>query len=254
MAAAAVLTVAGVAAAQPEPVLRTDVSVQRFYGYAYGRDSHEYLYTEIRTLRYDAQGKWLGGSVRYYWPNGRLIGRKVFSFDPDPFLPVYDLELTDESYREGITKITPEGVFIFKKNHTGTVVHTKVLGRESPQASDAGVAALVAAHMDELQDGKSIYFDLVVPGQLDDYHVMIKKLSDTTFDGQSASILKMKFASLLTLVADPFFVTFTRSGKLLEFKGLSNVLNPTTGKVYNVDVLYTQNPPKDAPTPLPPLE
>ena len=245
---------AGAVHAQVEPTLKQNVTVQRFYGYAYGRDSHKYLYTEVYAMRFDAKGHWLGGTIRYFWADGRPIGHKVIEFTEDPFVPVYSLDLTGENYREGITKVAPDGVRVFKKSHLNNIVRDKTIGREPLQAADSGFDALITAHLDALMAGQAVYFDLVVPGQLDDYHLTVKKFADTTFEGQGAVIVKVKPNSLLSLLADPLFLTYSPSGKLLEYKGISNILDPETGKVYSVDVVFPSTAPKDVPPNLPPLE
>jgi hypothetical protein len=51
----------------------------RFRGYAYDLASNRYLYTEVHKATI-AGGQWQGGTIDYFAPDGRRIGRKEVSF------------------------------------------------------------------------------------------------------------------------------------------------------------------------------
>jgi hypothetical protein len=60
---------------------------------------------------------------------------------------------------------------------------------------------------------------------------------------------------MLSWFTQPLRLTYSEDGhKLLEYRGLSNIINPKTHKVYDVRILYTRKPPKGAPDKLPPLD
>ncbi|MBL6749995.1 MAG: hypothetical protein ISP90_05700 [Nevskia sp.] len=240
---------AGSAAAAPAPAQQT----VRFYGYAYDLDTGKYIYTEV--YREDiAAGRWVGGETRYYALDGRSLGEKTLSFAKDPYIPVYTLNLPAAGYSEGIADVAAGRVSMFKESResgrkTGSV------DWHQPMAADSGFHSFLYDHMPELLSGRSIRFTFAAAGQLDSYAFRAAKTGDTRFEGQPAVLLKVEPSSLLRYLVAPLLLTYDPvSRRLLEYRGISNVINPATGKAYNARIDYFSQPPPDAPKNLPPLD
>jgi hypothetical protein len=225
----------------------------KFYGYAYDLKTGQYLYTEV----YDEQVEndhWERGRTRYFSTDGKPIGVKHVDFSADPFVPVYTLELFDVGYSEGISKVSADGIVMFKQSREKGRQTASV--KKSPvMAADAGFHAFIVANLDALAAGRIIPFRFAVAGQLDAYNFRVRKIGDTEFEGRPAIKLQIEPDSLLRFAVDPLVLTYEPSSKrLLEYRGISNVIDPLTGKPYNVRIVYPGKPPQDAPKNLPPLD
>ena len=238
-------TLALPAAAAPETM--------KFLGYAYDLKSGKYLYTEA----YDEQvegGHWERGSTKYYSADGKKIGEKSVDFSADPFVPVYRLDLPGVGYSEGISRVSADGIDMFKESREKGR-QSATIKKSQQMAADAGFHAFIVANMAALVAGKTVPFKFGVAGQLDSYNFRARKIGDTEFEGRPAIRLQIEPDSLLRFAVDPLVLTYDPASKrLLEYRGVSNVINPTTGKAYNVRIVYTSKPPDDAPKNLPPLD
>jgi len=224
----------------------------KFYGYAYDLKTNKYLYTEVYNETVD-NGRWISGVTKYFAPDGAVLGEKKVNFESDPYIPVYRLDLPGFGYSEGITKVSADGVEMFKQSRekgteNGTVKKAPVM------AADAGFHSFMVAHLPELVAGETVKFKFGVAGQLDEYSFRAKKTGDTQFEGKPAVNFMIEPDSLLRFAVDPLLLTYDVAGKrLLEYRGISNVINPATGKTYIVRITYYSKPPPDAPKNLPPL-
>lgn len=239
------LLVAGAAHADPQ--------VLRFYGYAYDLKSGKYLYTEVYREEIE-QGRWTSGHTSYYDAGGTRLGEKTLSFSSDPYIPLYTLDLPALGYSEGITAVGPDGVQLFRQfagheRQTGTVPHVQ------PMAADSGFHSYLYDHMPELAAGVTLKFRFAAAGQLDSYGFRARKTGDTSYDGHAAILIKVEPDSLLRFLIEPLILTYDpQTRQLLEYRGISNVINPATGKPYNARIAYYSKPPADAPKNLPPLD
>jgi hypothetical protein len=232
---------------------RADAETRRFYGYAYDLATGKYLYTEV--YREDLErGRWLGGHTSYYDAAGNRLGEKTLSFAADPYVPVYTLSLPGMGYSEGISKVSADGVEMFKETRENGR-QTGSVPKAEQMAADSGFHSYLYQHMPELVAGQTIKFRFAVAGQLDSYNFRARKIGDTRFEDKPAIQLKVEPDSLLRFVVAPLILTYDpRSRDLLEYRGISNVLNPATGKPYNIRIAYYSKPPDDAPKNLPPLD
>jgi hypothetical protein len=241
----ALLLAAGAVRAEPQTL--------RFYGYAYDLQSGKYLYTEVYREEVDGD-QWVSGHTSYYAPDGSRLGEKTLSFASDRYVPIYTLDLPSSGYSEGITTIGPDGLHLFKQ--------TREKGRQSgvvakldPIVADSGFHAYLYDHMAELVAGKTLKFRFAAAGQLDSYSFRARKTGDLSFDGRAAIRLKIDPDSLLRFLVEPLILTYDpQTRQLLEYRGITNVVNPATGKPYNARIDYYSKPPDDAPRNLPPLD
>lgn len=225
--------------------------VARFYGHAYDLKTHRYLYTEVHQQKLSGD-KWLSGSIKYFGPDGVLLGEKKLDFSANPYIPVYDYQLPALQYQEAITRVTDGSIDMLKSSHgkkkTGTV------DNKPPIAADSGFHTFLRANFKDLMDGKTIAFTFVAAGNLDSYKFRAKRVEDTTFEGKKAVHFRVEANSLLRMVAPTLELTYDPGEqRLLEYRGPSNVIDPATDKVYETRIVYPAQPPADAPKNLPPL-
>ncbi|HUR42228.1 MAG TPA: hypothetical protein VM240_13770 [Verrucomicrobiae bacterium] len=220
----------------------------KFRGYAYELESNKFLYTEVHEQRI-VDGRWLGGSIAYYGPDGSQIAYKTLDFGSDPFVPVYRLDLKYSGYWEGITGLSPDRIEMSKRGSAQAKVESASIKRPARVAADSGFHAFLRANFAELQAGKTVSFVFAVAGSLDSFKFRAKKVGDATFEGRPAVKLRVEADSLLRLVAPELELLYEPTErKLLEYRGVSNLHDPVSGKAWNARIIYPATPPADAPT------
>ena len=231
---------------------RVPAEVERFYGYAYDLASGRYLYTEVHE-QHRENGRWRSGSIRSYAADGRLIASKTLDFSAHPYIPVYRFELPAERYVEAITRVDADGVRLEKQVYGKR--SSRLLRPDADTAADSGFHSYLVDHLEELQAGETLALRFIVAGQLDVYRFRARRIAEIPFDGQPALRIRVEADSLLRLVAPALELVYQpQSGKLLEYRGISNVHDPASGKAYNARIVFPGQPPPDAPKALPPLE
>lgn len=224
----------------------------RFYGYAYDLATSKYLYTEVHE-QHLAGGKWQGGSITYFWPDGRQLGHKTLSFSADPFIPVYRYEIPEQGYVEAISSVGD--TIVMSKTTKADAVKTDSIERRPDMAADSGFHSFLRAHFADLMAGRTVPFVFIAAGNLDSYKFRAKRIDDTTWEGRKAVRFQVEANSLLRLVAPSLTVTYDPdTQRILEYRGISNVHDPATGKPFTARIDYYDQPPPDAPRTLPPLE
>ncbi|WP_293395259.1 hypothetical protein [Nevskia sp.] len=224
----------------------------RFRGYAYDLKSNQYRYTEVHRQKIDGL-RWIEGSIDYFDPAGNKIAAKTLDLRKDPLIPVFKLEIFKEHYVEAITDVEADRYTMLKTADGKT--QTKLITKTPGMGADSGFHSAIVANFDKLQAGETMKFQFGVAGQLDTYSFRCRKVGDTSFEGKPAIKLLVEPDSLLRLFVDRLDLTYeVKTRYLLEYRGVSNMHDPATGKAYNVRIVYTDTPPKDAPANLPPLE
>ena len=226
--------------------------VRRFYGYAYDLKTSKYLYTEVYEQHYEGEN-WKRGRIRFYAPDGKQLGDKTLDFSAHPYIPVYRFELPAEHYVEAITQVTDSEIRLHKEADGKSQDKTVAAGKDV--AADSGFHTYLVAHFDELLQRKNVSFSLAVAGNLDRYKFQAKRVEDGSFEGRKTMRLRVEPDSFLRYLVSPLELSYDpESKKLLEYRGISNVHDPVSGKAYNARIVYASKPPADAPKNLPPLE
>jgi hypothetical protein len=224
---------------------------RRFYGYAYDLKADKYLYTEVYEQLYQA-GQWKSGRIRFYSPDGKQIGDKTLDFSANPYIPTYRFEITAEHYVEAITSVGKTEVKLQKIADGKT--SDKTVDADATTAGDSGFHNYLVAHFDSLMKRETLTFNFIVAGNLDRYKFRAHRIDDGTFQGKTAVRFIVEPDSFLRYLVSPLQLSYDPdSKKLLEYRGISNVHDPATGKAYNARIVYPDQPPADAPKTLPPL-
>lgn len=219
----------------------------RFHGYAYDLAGGAHLYTELHESKIDGD-RWLSGSITYIAPDGKLIGNKPLDFSKDPFIPIFRLELKPGGgYIEGISAVTAESITLFKKGYKDSAIAEKKVARPPSATADSGFHNLIRDRFPELMERKKIQFHFVVAGELDTFKFRGERIEDTTFEDKPAVRFEVQPDTLLRLLVDPLELTYDPATRqLLEYRGISNLHDPATGKAYNVRIIYPSKPPAEA--------
>lgn len=223
-----------------------------FYGYAYDLGSGKYLYTEVHEPVLEA-GQQVGSRVRYFAPDGSLLGTKSVDYRPDCHVPVFRTELLREGYVEAITA-SGATIDMLRIEGRNKPEKRKSIKKEGLMAADAGFHCLLQSKLPALIAGETVSFRFAVAGQLDTYRFEARKLGEASFEGRKAVKLLIQPDSLLRYVAPELEMLYDPvSRDLYEFRGISNLHDPKTGSAYMARIAYYRVPPPDAPKNLPPL-
>jgi hypothetical protein len=246
LARAAALLIAALAV--PCSAADAGAKTLKFRGYAYDLASNRFLYTEVHEQHIVDQ-RWLGGSIAYFAPDGSELGRKSMDFRHDPFVPLYQLDLkTRGGYMESIVALTSDRIEMAKQAYGARSIERASIRRPAAVAADSGFHAYVREHFAELLAGGAVPFTFAVAGNLDAYKFRARRIADTTFEGRPAVRFRVEPDSLLRWLVDPLELTYeVEQRKLLEYRGISNIHDPATGKAYNARIIYPSTPPADAP-------
>jgi hypothetical protein len=221
----------------------------RFYGYAYDLDTNKYLYTEVHE-EHVTEDHWLSGTTDYFTPDGKHFGHKSLDFSKDQVLPAFRYEQTD-GLTEAITDNGDPIQILYRK--PGKKEKTCGVPKKPMYTADSGFHMLIRAHFDEVMK-QTVKFSFVAPAECDHFRFKMFRIDDTTFEGKPAVTIKVEPASLLTFLVDPLILTYDpKTRQLYEFRGISNVHDPKSGKAYITRIAYYTHKPDDAPAQLPPL-
>ena len=219
-----------------------------FRGYAYDLASDRFLYTEVHRQTIEGD-RWLGGTIDYYGPDGTRLGHKTLDFAQDPYVPVYRLDLSaGGGYMEGITALTADRIEMRKKAYGSEHVREAAVPRRGTMVADSGFHSFLRDRFADLLAGKTVNFTFAVSGELDTFRFRARRIADAVFEGRPAIQLKVEPSTLLRLLADPLYILYEPGERrMLEYRGISNLHDPRTGRAYIVRIVYPSRPPADAP-------
>lgn len=222
----------------------------RFYGYATNLENGKYLYTELHEQEVEA-GKVQTATISYFDAAGKLVSRKTLDYRQNRTIPIFRAESPDQGYVEALRGLGGGKLDLLKVTREKGEQTKSLDIPKGAVAADSGFNHLVQDNLPKLLAGETVQFHLVVAGNLDAYHFRAKKVRDETFEGAPAALLRVEPDSLLRFVVDPLDLLYDpATRRLLEYRGVSNILDPATGKVYKkARISYSAKPPAEAKAP-----
>lgn len=229
----------GVVAATPDAA--------QFCGYAFDLKGGQFRYVEHHQLKLDGD-RWMGGSIDYIAADGSAIGRKTLSFESNPLIPVYRLELLGGRYIEGIERVDSSSVLAYRKEFSDSEIKRETISYTAPASADSGFHSLIKANLADLVAGKKQRFGFIVAGALDQYKFRVRRDGESTFEGRPAVRLLAEPDTWLRLLVDPLDLVYDpANGQLLEYRGPTNLRDPQTLKGFDVHITYSARVPDGVP-------
>jgi len=222
----------------------------RFYGYATNLDNGKYLYTELHEQEVEA-GKVQTATISYFDAAGKLVAKKTLDYRQNRTIPLFRIDHTDQGYVEALRGISGGKLDLLKVTREKGEQTKSLDIPKGAVAADSGFNHLIQDNLPKMVSGETVQFHLVVAGNLDAYHFRAKKIRDDAFEGAPAVLLRVEPDSLLRFLVDPLDLLYDPTTRwLLEYRGVSNLLDPATGKVYKkVRISYSSKPPAEAKAP-----
>ncbi|MFT3855961.1 MAG: hypothetical protein QM742_00050 [Aquabacterium sp.] len=198
------------------------------------------LYTEIHEQTLAPDGTVQSGLTVYQTPDGREIARKTLDYRAHRTVPLYRMDIPAMRYAEGIAQLGSEAS-LFKGDRGKETIEQVPLGNELV-AADAGFNQLLQDQLPRLMAGDTVHFHLIVPGRLDRYRFRARQAGQRTEAGRPLVRIRVEPDSLLRWLVDAIDLDYdTQSRQLRRYEGVSNILDPATGKVYpRIQILYSE--------------
>lgn len=226
------------AVSSPAPTAQpSGTTTRQFSGKAVDQATGQWLYTEQHQQTYQGE-RWLAGRIRYVSPQGQLIAEKTLDFSQDPFVPLTRMRQPGVAYEEAITQVTPETVTM--ETVQDGQRKTEEVRRPPVLAADSGFHSFVQAHLDELVAGKTVALAFGVVSQRSSFRFRVRKTELSTQGGQTLVRLLAEPDSLLRLLAEPLTLVYdVQTRDLVEYRGLSNLVDEQTRKTPKVHIRYS---------------
>ena len=221
----------------------------RIVGYVRDADTQRYLYTEVHEQTLATDGAMQTGVTSYYDPQGREIGRKTLDFCANRTVPIYRMDLPALNYSEGISSNSPQ-VAMFKRDKDQEDRKTLPFD-EGLVVADEGFNQLLLDQLNEIRKGETIRFGLYAAGRTNRFSFRAKKIDEQTVDGIAVMHVLVEPDSMLRMLVSPLKLTYDlKTRRLMRYEGMSNILDPDTGKAYkHISITYGGIPPADAKLP-----
>jgi hypothetical protein len=219
----------------------------RFHGYATNMENGKYLYTELHEQEVE-NGQVQTAAISYFDAAGKLVSRKTLDYRKNRTIPVFRAETPEQGYVEALRAVSAGKLDLLKVTREKGE-QAKALDIPKGQvAADSGFNHLIQDNLPRILAGETVQFHLVVAGNLDVYHFRARKIGEERFEAAPAALLRVEPDSLLRFLVDPLDLLYDPSTRrLLEYRGVSNILDPATSKVYKkVRIRYSSTPPAEA--------
>lgn len=205
-------------AAVPEP--GEGARLLGYSGEARSPDSGALIYVEEHLLREQA-GQPVERMVVYRCADGTPFARKQVDYGNLPFTPAFELVDARLDYREGLRR---EGEAWIVFGGAGARAQQTPLGEVESIVADAGFDAFIRQHWAQLQAGKSVPIDFLVPSRARSYGFRLSKVETFEVDGEPASRMRLSLSGLFGLFAPAIDVIYRDSDQwLLRFEGMTNI-------------------------------
>jgi hypothetical protein len=233
----------------------------RVVGYVRDAQTQAFLYSELHEQNLGPDGAVLNGVTTYHDAQGKVFARKTLDFRQHRSIPLYTLQIPAQGYSEGLRQVAPK-LEMFKRSSTDGERSDKLSLREGLVAADEGFNQLVQDQLGALSKGDTVGFTLVVAGYLDQFRFRARAASGKLVEAGAAAegstraaplVLRVEPDSLLRMLVAPITLSYdARTRQLQRYEGVSNILNPATGKVYErVRIDYGVAPPDGVKAPTP---
>jgi hypothetical protein len=202
---------------------------------AYSLDSDELLYVERHFERWQ-DGRLALRAVTYEDADGNLIAEKQVRYGDEAATPSF--EMID--LRTGLVEsaqVGQEQVELFSGLPADEADAKSVALPKTP-VIDAGFDAFMRENFETIARGERLEFDFAVPAHGRFIRFQLEPQGELVFNGSKAIRVTMKPANvLLRLLVDPIDLTYSVEGRLLQFKGISNVVD-REGDRYKARIVF----------------
>jgi hypothetical protein len=212
------------------------VITRTFSGRATDLETGRWLYTEEHRHQMDGT-RWVAGVIRYTDPQGALLAEKTLDFSQDCCIPIARTVYPPLKEEERVVAVSDSTVTM-EWSRDGQR-ERKTVSRSTAMAVDSGFHAYLQRNFDGLMAGRTLAFQLGVPRQLDSFQFRVVPQGQRTVEGRTGLALRAEPNSLLRLVVPTLALVYDPETRdMLEYQGLSNIVDPSTRKALSVRIVY----------------
>jgi hypothetical protein len=224
----------------------------RVIGYVRDASTQRYLYTEVHEQTLAGDGAVQSGVTTYFDAQGREFARKTLDFSAHRTVPIYRLEMPAQRYAEGISALNLKALQAQAFKRDGDKEEREALPmNEGPVAADEGFNQLLVDQLASIRQGNTLRFGLIAAGHTQRYKFRATKVDEQNADGQTTLRMLVEPDSMLRMVVPAIALSYELPSKrLLSYVGMSNIIDPATGKVYKkISITYGGPTPADVKLP-----
>ncbi len=199
------------------PAVGSAVQIRAYVGEARAPDG-ALIYEEHHLVRFDGEQP-AERLVTYRCTDGQAFARKQVDYGDPLFAPSFRLDDHRFGYVEGFA----DGA-AFVRAGSAADEEREAIKAGAALVVDAGFDEFVREHWDELQEGKAVPLEFLVPSRLSSYKFKLRKVRPEDMFGTPTSVFELAVSGLLGWFADPLEVGYRDSDRrLMHFKGLTNI-------------------------------
>jgi hypothetical protein len=162
------LLASGLVLAAANAYARTEI----IHGEAYNARG-ELEYVEKHVLIYRG-GRMIGVETAYYDPEQKKIGQFLSDLSGVPHQGSYRFSDDRLRYMDG-ARVNADEIVIFRQDDPDREMRSKALKRETEQIVGQGINQFIVENMAALSRGEDLYAKLVLPAQMNQFDVSIRK-------------------------------------------------------------------------------
>ncbi len=230
------ITALVLAAFTAAPAKKAKTKVVEFRGKAYDLKSGRYLYQEHHREHYRS-GKHVYSDVYYKAPGGKVWAYKRIRFTGSRTAPDFRFVDYRVSFKMGSRKRARNFRLYAGEGKSPASKTVRIPGSV---VVDGGFDYFIRDNWNKLVAGRVTYANFVVPARKDYFKFQIRKVGNKTVRGRPAHLfrLRMNNAVLRVFVSDLFVAYDKKTKLLLEYKGMTNILNTKTGDNFRARILF----------------
>lgn len=199
--------------------------------------SGELEYFEHHRVRYQ-NGQIIGIKTIFFDDTLQKVGELVSDFSNGQQFGSYDLIDSRHQYVDG-ARITADRIELYHRKSPKRDLKTKSLPLTPKQVVGQGFNQFIVANLDAIAGGEEFHMKLVLPSELDQYDVLIRKRK---IDGHTLYIRVEMSNWFLKLFAPHLDAEYDlKTGRLMRYDGIS-MIAAANGKNSRVSITYEYEP------------
>lgn len=219
-------------------------SASSSYGGAAVDIEHEMrpAYSEEHQERF-VDGKTVGTHSVFKDPTGRPMAERNLDYSRSPYKPDYVFRDFRNGYEEG-SRDDGGKIRVYYRDSLRAAPHEKTLTVPEPCVVNGGFNIFLKEHWKDLEGGKKLPFNMVIPARLDYYRFVAymdpaRDLSEKESGGRkSKTVVVEPQSSILRLVLTPIVIAYDTSNlQQVRYQGIVNVAD-TKGRSLRVRIDY----------------
>ena len=212
--------------------------VKRVYGKAFNQKG-QLEYVEAHALTYE-NDRIVAIETTFFDADSRKIASQVSEFTHGPQFGSYDFRDERHRYNDG-ARVMSDRILLYTKKNPEADTKRTYIAKKPDQIVGQGFYQFMAANLDSLARGKSISAKLVLPAQMNQYDVRIRK--QHLEDNRLQLVVELDNWFLRLFTPNVQVEYDLKSRRLLWYRGISMVPNKENKSVEVVTTYDYHQPP-----------